>query len=166
MNPTSLHLSDEATAILGELVKKSSAFAAYASKRLAASRPMLTRTPLSKARDWQIDLGPVYGLAGTSTTLVVSPQVLFRGEKIFAVDSNYTNPGGVAGFGTRIGSIFVGQKAQRPANSSTLTAFFAIDSLGNGVHWDTCQKALSIAVTVHFINSCTFDLTVYGHAVL
>lgn len=153
---------DDAAHILGELVKRSPAFAAYASKRLAASRPMLSKTPLNKARDWQIDFGPVYGLAGSSTTITVNPQVLFRGEKVMATDSGATR-----GYGTRIAAIFVGQKSQRPANSgSTLTAMFAQNALGNGIKWDTCEKALSISVTINFQESCTFDMTVFGKAVL
>jgi len=158
---------DHAAEILGELVKRSPAFAAYASKRLAASRPMLAKTPLNKARDWQIDFGPVYGAAGTSTTITQNPQVLFRGEKVMATDSGNISGGGTAGSGTRIQAIFVGQKSQRPANAgSTLTAFFANNALGNGIKWDTCEKALSISITVQFIQSCTFDMTVFGKAVL
>ena len=123
---------EQAFEILGELMTKSPAFAAYAAKRAAASRPMLHKTPLNKARDWQIDFGPVSGTAGTQTTITQNPQVLFRGEKVMATDS-FTTPG----LGTRISAIFVGQKSQRPANAgSTLTAFFANNSLGNGIKWD------------------------------
>ena len=151
-----------ATEIIGEMVQRSPAFAAYASKRLAASRPMLHKTPLNKARDWQIDFGPVSGAAGTNTTVIINPQVLFRGEKVMATDTGTT-----PGLGTRIQAIFVGQKSQRPANAgSTLTAFFANNALGNGIKWDTCEKALSISITVQFIQSCTFDMTVFGKAVL
>lgn len=154
--------ADQAFEILGELMQKSPAFKQYAERRAAASRPMLTKTPNNKARDWQIDFGPVSGAAGTTTTITQNPQVLFRGEKIMATDSSAT-----AGFGTRIGSIFVGQKLQRPAGAgATLTAFFANNALGNGIRWDTCEKALSIAITVSFISTCTFDLTVFGKAVL
>lgn len=153
---------ESAFEILGEMVAKSPAFAAYAQKRAAASRPMLHKTPLNKARDWQIDFGPVSGAAGTTTTVVINPQVLFRGEKVMATDS-----GSTPGLGTRIGAIFVGQKSQRPANAnSTLTAFFANNALGNGIRWDTCEKALSISVTINFIQACTFDMTVFGKAVL
>jgi hypothetical protein len=158
---------DEAAHILGELVKRSPAFAAYASKRLAASRPMLAKTPLNKARDWQIDFGPVFGEANTTTTITQNPQVLFRGEKVMATDSGNFAGTGNPGTGTRIQAIFVGQKSQRPANAgSTLTSFFANNALGNGIKWDTCEKALSISITVQFVNACTFDMTVFGKAVL
>jgi hypothetical protein len=154
--------SEQAYEILGELVQKSPAFAQYAQKRVAASRPITHKIPLQKARDWQIDFGPVSGAAGTTTTITIAPQCLFRGEKVMATDS-YTS----AGYGTRISTILIGQKLQRPAGSgSTLTAFFANNSLGNGIKWDTCEKALSISVTVSFVQSCTFDMTVFGKAVL
>ncbi|SRR5579862_1095367 len=153
---------ESAFEILGEMVQKSPAFAQYAARRAAASRPMLHKTPNTKARDWQVDFGPVSGTAGTSTTIVVNPQVLFRGEKVMATDTGTT-----AGLGTRIQAIFVGQKSQRPANAgSTLTAFFANNALGNGIKWDTCEKALSISITVSFAETCTFDMTVFGKAVL
>lgn len=148
--------------ILGELMEKSPAFRQYAEKRAASSRPMTHRVPLQKARDWQIDFGPVSGAAGSTTTLTISPQCLFRGEKVMATDSATT-----PGTGTRISTILIGQKLQRPAGSgATLTAFFANNALGNGIKWDTCEKALSIAVTVSFVAACTFDMTVFGKAVL
>jgi hypothetical protein len=148
--------------VLGELVNKSPAFAQFVAKRAAASRPMLHKTPLNKARDWQIDFGPVSGAAGTTTTVSNNPQCLFRGEKVMATDS-----GSTAGYGTRITQILVGQKLQRPAGGgATLTAFFANNALGNGVKWDTCEKALTIAITISFVQACTFDMTVFGKAVL
>ncbi len=117
--------------------------------------------PLQNSRDWQIDFGPVFGQAGTTTTITRQPQCLFRGEKVLATDS-----GSQAGHGTRIQTILVGQKLQRPSGGgSTLTAFFSPDSLGNGIRWDTVDKALSIAVTVSFVESCTFDATVFGKSV-
>lgn len=147
--------------VLGELMQQSPAFAAYVQKKAASSRPMLHNVPLQKARDWQIDFGPVSGAAGTTTTITVQPQCLFRGEKVMATDS-----GSPAGFGTRIQTILIGQKLQRPLGTGgTLTAFFANNSLGNGIKWDTCQQALSISITVSFIQACTLDLTVFGKAV-
>lgn len=148
--------------LLGEMMEKSPAFRSYAEKRAAASRPIVRRTKLQQAQDWQIDFGPVSGLAGTTTTLTVSPQCHFRGEKVMATDSG----GNAAGFNTSIGTILIGQRLQRPASTNTLTAFFAQTALGNGVKWHTCEKALSIAVTVSFITPATFFMTVFGKAVL
>jgi hypothetical protein len=154
--------ADDAYHILGELSQKSPAFKAYAEKRIAASRPIVKNVPYQRARDWQIDFGPLSGNAGESKTVTIAPQCLFRAEKVMATDDSAT-----PGYGTRIAAIFVGQKSQRPANSgATLTAFFANNALGNGIKWDTCDKALSISVTVNFITTCTFDMTVFGKAVL
>ncbi len=94
-------------------------------------------------------------------TLYAYPQCLFRGEKVIATDTGSPN-----GYGTRISTITVGQKVQRPGRGSSLTAFFANNALGNGIKWDTTNPAIQIAVTVSFIQSCTFDMTVLGRAVV
>jgi hypothetical protein len=115
---------------------------------------------LQRDRDWQLDFGPVSGPAGSVTTLTVAPQCSFRGEKVMARDT-----GSTPGRGTRVMSILVGNRPQRPlANGSTLADFFSPVALGNGVRWDTCDKALSISITVSFAEACTFDLTVFGRA--
>ena len=144
------------------MLQKSPAFQSYVAKRAANSRPVTHRTPLQKARDWDLSFGPVSGAAGTTTVISVQPQCLFRGEKVMATDS-----GSPAGFGTRIQQVLIGQRLQRPATGGgSLTAFFSNNSLGNGIKWDTCQQALSIGVTVSFIQACTFDMTVFGKAVV
>lgn len=148
--------------ILGELLQKSPEFAAYAAKRASASRPILHAQPLQKARDWDLSFGPVSGAAGTSTVITVQPQCLFRGEKLMATDT--ASP---AGTGTRITQVMIGQRLQRPATGGgTLTQFFSQQALGNGIRWDTCQQALSISVTVSFVSACTFDMVVFGKAVV
>jgi hypothetical protein len=153
---------EQAYQVMGAMAAQSPAFAAYTQKKFANSRPMIHSRPLQAARDWQIDFGPVSGAAGTTTTITQQPQCLFRGEKIMATDS-----GTPAGTGTRVGQILIGQRLQRPAGvGATLTAFFANNALGNGIKWDTCDKALSISLTVSFIQSCTFDCTVFGKAVV
>jgi hypothetical protein len=156
---------DVAYDLLGELAAKSPAFKQYAAKRIASSRPIVSQHPLSMGRDWQIDFGPVYAAtAGYVTTLTITPQVLFRGEKVMATDLGPN----AAGYNTRVTQIFVGQKSQRPANAgATLTAFFANNALGNGIRWDSCERGLSISVTVSFVAAnATFDMTVFGKAVL
>lgn len=150
--------------IFGELVQKSRAFAKYAQARIAASRAVLRKEPgVQKARDWQIDFGPAWGPAGYTTTIRSILQVPFRGEKVIASDT-----GSPPGHGTRIMQVMVGQLEQRAGNggNSTLTAFYANNSLGNGIRWDTCQRALSINVTVSFVQTCTFDMVVFGKCVL
>lgn len=152
----------QAVQVLGDAAAASPAFAQYVQRRAAANRPALTRTPMNAARDWNISFGPVSGAANTTTTLNQTPQVHFRGEKIMAVDTGTT-----AGQGTMIGTIFVGQKLQSPAgNNFTLTSFYANNALGNGVKWDTCEKAITISIQVSFIQACTFFATIWGKAVL
>lgn len=144
--------------VLGEVMQKSPQFAAYINQRAAASRPMLAKIPMQRARDWQIDFGPVSGAAGTTTTLTNNPQCLFRGEKVMATDTATT-----AGMGTLIQTILIGQRLQRPTGAGgTLTLFFSQQALGNGIRWDTCKEALTIAVTVSFIQAVTFFMTVFG----
>lgn len=133
-------------------------------ERAAKSRPLLSQvTEDSKWRDWQIDFGPVFGVAGAIVTATVNPQVPFRGEKLTATDT-----GTVPGRGTRVLDVMVGQRSQRPAaKGSTLTAFFATSALGNGIKWDTSPGSGStISVVISFIQTCTFDLAVFGKAVI
>src|SRR3990167_203106 len=155
-------LGDGGYDILGELLDKSPAFRQYPAKKAANSRPITHRQPLQKARDWDLSFGPVSGAAGTTTVITVAPQCLFRGEKVMATDTHTPN-----GTGTRITQVLIGQRLQRPATGGgTLTLFFANNSLGNGIKWDTCQQALSISVTVSFVQACTFEMSVFGKAVV
>lgn len=153
---------DQAYEVLGAAVQASPAFKQFVAKRAAASRPMLHQIPLNRARDWTIDFGPVSGAAGTTTVVTQNPQCLFRGEKMMATDT-----GSTAGYGTRIVQVLIGNKLQKSTGGgATLTAFYAPTSLGNGIKWDTCEKGLTIAVTVSFVQACTFDATVFGKAVM
>ena len=122
--------------VLGDAMTKSAAFKQYVDKRVAASRPVVSRSPLNKARDYNIDFGPVSGSTGTTTVITVRPQIYFRAEKVMATDDGGSK---AAGYNTRITQILVGAKSQRPVNagSGTLTYFFANGALGNGVKWDT-----------------------------
>lgn len=148
--------------ILGEMLQNSPSFQGYVAKRAAMSRPVTHKQPLQRARDWDLSFGPVSGAAGTITTITQQPQCLFRGEKVMATDSAAT-----PGYGTRITQVLIGQRLQRPATGGgSLTAFFSQSALGNGIKWDTCQQALSISVTVSFVSACTFDMTVFGKAVI
>lgn len=135
----------------------------YLERRAAADAPTLAvvRKP-QKLRDWQIDFGPVWAPAGAQTTITARPQCLFRGEKIIATDTA-SNPGA----GTRIVAVTIGQLIQRPASGgSTLTKFFAPEALANGITFDTAQPYLDVQVTVSFVQSCTFSMTVFGSAVV
>jgi len=113
-------------------------------------------------RDWDLSLGPVSGAAGTTTVITVAPQCSFRVEKAMATDTG--TPPGTA---TRIMQFLVGNKIQRPtAQGASLVLFFGPATLGNGLRWDTCEKGLTISVTVSFVQTATFDLCLFGKAAL
>lgn len=112
-------------------------------------------------RDWDLSLGPAFGAAGTQQTLTVSPQCLYRVEKVIATDT-----GTPVGTATRIMQFLVGNRLQRPsANGSSLVSFFGPATLGNGLRWDTCEKGLVISVTVSFVQASTFDMSLFGKAI-
>ena len=109
-----------------------------------------------------MSLGPAFGAAGAQTTLTISPQCRFRVEKVIATDT-----GTPAGTATRIMQFLVGNRIQRPsASGSSLVSFFGPATLGNGLRWDTCEKGLVISVTVSFVQAATFDLSLFGRAVM
>lgn len=147
--------------LLGEMVARSPQMAAFVNQRIAAGRPLVRRQQVDKARDWDFPLGPVFGTAGTTTTITIQPQTLFRVEKIMATDVGPST----AGYNTSVTQVIIGNKLQRPATTGgTLTLFFSNNALGNGVKWDTCQPALSIAFQVSFITTSTFYGTLWGKA--
>jgi len=153
--------ADGAYQLLGTMMARSPQLNAFVQQKIAQSRPLIRRQPVDRARDWDFPIGPVSGTAGTTTTVTIQPQTLFRVEKIMATD---VGPG-TAGFNTSITQVIIGNKLQRPATTGgTLTLFFANNALGNGVKWDTCQPALSIAFTVSFINTSTFFGVLWGKA--
>lgn len=153
--------ADGAYQLLGEMVTRSPQMAQFVQNRIAQTRPMVRRQQIDKARDWDFPLGPVSGSAGTTTTITIQPQTLFRVEKIMATDVGTQT----AGYNTSVTQVIIGNKLQRPATTGgTLTLFFSQQALGNGVKWDTCQPALSIAFTVSFITTSTFYGTLWGKA--
>lgn len=138
-------------------------FDEFEAKRVALSRPVIRRVPVQKqTREWTLDFGPLTAPAGFVSVITVSPQVLFRGEKIVATDS-------LGGIGTRILQVAVGQKLQRPGGGNgqgTLTSMFAATALANGITFDTAHRWAQIKMTVSFVQPCTFDATVFGKAVV
>jgi hypothetical protein len=153
-----------------ESIGASPAFNDYLDRRAAAAATVVRQQPRLQAQDWQIDFGPVSGTAGTITSISVQPQCIFRCEKIMATDDYGNNlitgpRPELNGSGTRIGSILIGQRNQRPATTYTLSKFFAVNSLGNGIKLNTSKEALSITVQVSFIQTCTFDMTMFGKAI-
>lgn len=113
----------------------------------------------AEGRDWDFPLGPIHGAAGTSTVIVFEPQCHFRAEKLMLTDSSEK-----AGFGTAISTVLIGQRLQRPATANaTLSVFFA---LGNRLQWEECPPQFSIALTINFIQDCTFYGNLFGRALL
>lgn len=115
--------------------------------------------PKGKLRDWQIDFGPVFGKEGEVKTITIQPRVLFRGEKIIATDTAK-----FPGTGTVINAIFVGRKMQLPWPLPT--NHFGMSVTGNGIHMDTCDRALSISAQIEFLEPCTFDMCIFGKAAI
>ena len=154
----------ESERIPQEAVHEMPAFNDFIDKRIAAQLPKLLERPSLEGdlRQLSIDFGPVWAPAGFRTTIKISPQVLFRGEKIAATDTS-ASPGS----GTRILSVAIGQKIQKAGgDNGTLTSMFAATALANGITFDTAHKWAQIAVTVSFVQSCTFDMSIFGSAVL
>lgn len=119
--------------LLGEMVQRSPQMAAFVQQRILNAKPMVRRSPIDRARDWDFPLGPVSGSAGTTTTITIQPQTLFRVEKIMATDVGALT----SGYNTSVTQVIIGNKLQRPATTGgTLTLFFANNALGNGVKWD------------------------------
>lgn len=148
--------------VLGVALAQSPAFQNLLAKKAAQQRPVMHKQPLRMARDWDVPLGPVSGAAGTTTTISFQPQAYFRVEKLMATDTAAT-----PGMGTAITQILVGQRLQRPATGGgTLSIFYSNASLGNGLRWDTCQPAFSIALTISFVSACTFYGNLFGKAVV
>jgi hypothetical protein len=107
---------------------------------------------------WDYPLGPVFGAAGTVTTISVTPQCRYRVEKVMATDTS-PNPG----FGVGVVQFMVGQQLQRPVTAgASLATFFGPTAIGNGLRWGVCDKGLSITLQVSFIASCTFHGSLFG----
>ena len=125
------------------------------------AREIAIETTEAASRDWQIDFGLVSGKKGEIKNIKINPQLPFKGEKMMATDS-FQN-----GMGTRICSVFVGPKSQRPANAgSTPTKFFANNAFGNGFVWDLCKVGQEICIGVEFLEDCDWDATVFGKALI
>ncbi len=137
----------------------------YVEERVIKAEPVLVEEKHNalEVREWEISFGPVSAPAGEQTTVTISPQCLFRGEKIMASDT-----GSTPGRGTRIISVVVGNKQQKPTNNGrgTLTSFFNETALANGITFDTAKPWSKIAVTISFVEACTFDMSVFGRAVV
>ncbi len=110
---------------------------------------------------WDFALGPVFGLAGTQTTIEIYPQCVFRVQQIKATDSG--NPPGTA---TMVKGLFVNSRAQRPTLfGATLVVFFGTGVDGDLLRWDMCDRG-TIALTIEFIQDATFNGALFGSSVV
>lgn len=131
-----------------------------------------------KLRSYDLALPSTFAQAGVVTVITVAPECLYRIENVVATDSSST-----AGYGTRVLSVAVGQRVQRPANDrGVLTFFFGTNAFINtkgskvrggytqigstGILYDTVQRDLKISFTVSFVQACTFDATLFGSTVV
>lgn len=111
-------------------------------------------------RYWDFPLGPVFGVAGTITTISVRPQCLFRVEKVMVTDT-----GDPPGSATMIMQFIVGSRVQRPVTGgASLAAFFGPEALGNGVSWSADSGGLRIQLQVSFVQDATFRGSLFGSA--
>lgn len=140
----------EALDVLGATVNPQAnpAFAATIAHNAANNRPVMRKMPLVKVRQLTLGLGSTYIRPNATSTVSVTPQCFFRAEKLIATDNATT-----AGFGTMVTGVFVGDKNQLPVGNGSgqngiPTFTYAQNSLGNGVEWDTCQPAITIAISI------------------
>lgn len=154
--------SPSAAQVLGALMASNPEYAKSIAGRVAKSRPVVHNVAPVKARDWMMPF-TVYGTVGQTQTITATPQCLFRAEKLTVNEiGSSTN-----GFGTTITQMLVGQKNQLPTTTGGVTSSaFLQNSLGNGIKFDTCQPALTITFQVSFLQTCTWQGTLFGKAVL
>lgn len=134
-----------------------------AERELASIPEVQARKKPIKWRAWQIDFGASFAPAGSIVTIENRPQVLFKAEKIMATDT-----GSPAGTATRVLSVTIGQKVQKAEafGKGTLTQLFSASALENGISFDTAKEWSTIAVTVSFVQTATFDMSLFGSAVV
>ncbi len=110
----------------------------------------------TKIRDWQIDFGPVHGEAGTTTNISIQPNCWFRGDKVFMSDS-------AGGSGARLDGIIVGNRVQSAVPRGGIYPS-AVDrgEAGAPLLLEVCGPALTITASVTFVQSCTFNMCIFG----
>lgn len=132
-------------------------------QQIARSKPVLKRSSPTQWRKWSTGIGPVHIAAGGTGTFTISPQCLFRVEKMYLTDINDAGVG--AGYASSVTGITVGQQNQLPNNTSMPSWTFGPGLLGNGVEWDTCQGAYTMTITFSATYRCTITGALFGQAV-
>lgn len=99
--------------------------------------------------------------AGTTITVQVQPQVLFRGCKLMAIDDS-DEPGK----STAVAGCFVGNRLVMQAFGRSIpTSEFAYDQCNNEMLWPTCDPALYITFQISATKDCTWYAVLFGEAV-
>jgi hypothetical protein len=124
---------------------------------LARSQPTIIRHAPRKARNWQVDFPAVTGEEGDIKYLQARPQCLFRADKLRATDS-------LAGEGTVILDMFVGQRLQWPSGTTIPTHKMMNDWFSH--QFDTCEPVFFITLKIRFLKKCEFSAILQGRAVL
>jgi hypothetical protein len=96
--------------------------------------------PFHKGREWVLGFGPVTVVAGTGTTIITSPQVVFRGERLIV-------PSDIAGQ-FQIDDIRVGNKSQLVSANSLPARTFDEQGVGVRLQMDTAQISQQIVLSV------------------
>lgn len=107
-----------------------------------------------EAIDWSIEFGPAYGEKGSTKIIECQPDVDFVGKMMLLIDTAQPY-----GSGTKITSVKIGDREQ--SGSLPLPGRTG----GHALDWEKCDKGQSIKMSVTFIESCTFDATVFGEAI-
>jgi hypothetical protein len=155
--------SDEAEDLIAQLVRTaaaSPAFQQYLARRLADKdrMPIVSKVPLQKARSWSLSFGPRAVPPFGSVAEAVQPRCLFRGEEIVNAGDS----------GLLLSGLYVGRKAQLPANVTLSLDRFDEGSLDRGMRMDTCDPALTITFYIQNPTAATltFAASLFGKAVL
>lgn len=124
-----------------------------------AMLPAPALDPPKPVQSFDFSFGSVWAPAGATSSITISPQCVFRAEKLMATDT-------CGGLGTAIVQVTVGRRIQRPGNvgQGSLTQFFAQNALANGITFDTTHKWEHIAIQIQFIQACTFSAVLFGSA--
>ncbi len=150
--------TEDAYAMLGELIQKSPQMAAFIQQRATATRPLVRQAPAYKTRGFSFDFS-ISGRKGDTVNVVRDPNILFRIDRLMAVD-NSSSPG----LGTRIKMIIIGNRIQYRAESGG--CFSAqLDEISRNMKFDVCQLGLSIAVSVEFLKDCDWSMTAFGKGI-
>lgn len=154
--------SDEILGMLSSTgaIQSTPAFQAALANRYAKRAPVTQKVNPTKKRRWPVAFGPTGIPPNTTVTITVTPQCLFRGEKLL-------NSGDATNLFLQ--TLTVGQKNQLPTNQNAISvSSFGAGVLDNEMLLDTCDPGLSIQLAVQNIGAVTytFAMTIFGHAVL